>query len=156
MSKVKEIPFSLPVTGVIRIDGHSVKVIVSRTSTNVSLKLELEPAGHTGIEPGVSLFDVLLEAAREFVARKKYNRFTGPQLYQIAQEKYPGLNKRSFMTRLTAATPNHPSYRHHISHRDYFSRIAPGMFTLENRYLPKKAPQEAFLSDIESSRDDDK
>jgi hypothetical protein len=149
--KMREIPFSLPVSGVIKLDGNSVTVIVNRSSTNVLL--EIGSSERMVFEPGISMFDVLLESALEFLRRKKYNRFSGPQLYEIAREKYPSLNKRSFMARLTAATPDHPSYRHHLSRRDFFSRIAPGIYTLENKYLPKnKIPHDANSSDAEFLR----
>jgi hypothetical protein len=100
-------------------------------------------------EPGTTMFDILLESAREFLKRKTYNRFTGPALFAIAREKYPDLKRRSFMSRLTAATPNHPSYKHHLSHRDYFSRIGPGIYTLEGRYLPKKATSKVDIQNTE-------
>ena len=100
------------------------------------------------------MFDILLESALEFLRRGVYNRFTGQDLFTIAREKYPNLKKRSFMSRLTAATPNHPSYKYHLSKRDYFSRIAPGYYTLENKYQPKKVVKEADSGEIESSREE--
>lgn len=139
---MREIPFSVPVSGVIRIEGNAITIIVNRASTSVLLETGAESAGRIVFDPGTSMFDVLLESALVSLERRKYNRFSGPQLFEIAREKYPGLNKRSFMARLTASTPDHPSYRHHSSHRDYFSRIAPGIFSLENRYLPMKPLRE--------------
>ena len=149
---MKEIPFSIPVTGIIRINGNIITVIVNRAVTNVTLDPEAESPGRTVFEPGKSMFDIILASAQEFFRRKGYNRFTGLDLYAIARETYPGLNKRSFMSRITAATPNHPSYKHHLSHRDYFQKIATGIFTLEHRYLPKDAAEdEDDTSDTESS-----
>lgn len=147
---MKEIPFSLPVSGVIRIDGNTVTVIVNRAITNVTLEPITESPDRTTFEPGTNMFDIVLEAAEEFLRRKKYNRFTGLDLFAIARESYPGLNKRSFLSRVTAATPNHPSYKHHLSHRDYFSRIATGIFSLENQYLPEKTSPDIDLSDAKS------
>jgi hypothetical protein len=109
---------------------------------------------HTVFEPGVSMFDILLESAREYIRRKTYNRFTVSQLYEIAKERYPSLNKRSFTTRLTAATPNHPSFKYHVSHKDFFSRVAPGIYSLENPYLPEKLSSEVDSSDSESQREE--
>jgi len=149
---LKEIPFSIPVTGVIRINGNVITVIVNRAVTNVSLEAVTGSPERTVLEPGTSMFDIILASAQEFLKRRKYNRFTGIDLFSIARETYPGLNKRSFMSRITAATPNHPSYKHHLSHRDYFSRIATGIYTLEDEYLPKKeAADEVDTSDTESS-----
>ena len=153
---MKEVPFIIPVTGIIRIEGNAITVIVNRTSTNVSLETGTESPQRMVFEPGTTMFDILLEAAREYLRRKTYNRFTGPALFAIAREKYPDLKKRSFMSRLTAATPNHPSYKYHLSQRDYFSRIAPGIYTLENQYLPKKITPKVDSSNIESIRNDSK
>ena len=149
---MKEIPFSIPVTGIIRIKGNVITVIVNRAVTNVTLDPVEESPERTVFEPGKNMFDIVLESAQERLRRKEYNRFTGLDLYAIARETYPALNKRSFMSRLTAATPNHPSYKHHLSHRDYFQRIATGIYSLEYKYLPKKAPHETDSSNVESSR----
>jgi hypothetical protein len=145
---MQEIPFSIPVTGILRIDGSVISVIVNRTVTRVVLETGKEAPERTIFEQGTSMFDILLESAREYVTRKTYNRFTGPDLFAVAREKYPELKKRSFMTRLTSATPNHPSYKHHLSHRDYFSRIAPGIYTLEYKYIPKELPSQVDSIDI--------
>ena len=146
---MKEIPFSVPVSGVIKINGNIVTVIVNRAVTNVTLEAEAGSPERTVFEPGTNMFDILLASAQEFLRRRKYNRFTGLDLFAIARESYPGLNKRSFMSRVTAATPDHPSYKHHLSHRDYFSRIATGIYTLEKRYQPEDA-----LDDMQSVEDD--
>ena len=148
---MKEIPFSIPVTGIIRINGNVITVIVNRAVTNVTLDPEAESPGRTVFEPGKSMFDVILKAAQEFFKRTGYNRFTGLDLYAIARETYPGLNKRSFMSRMTAATPNHTSYKHHLSHRDYFQKIAPGIYSLEYQYQPKNtSPGEVSPLDTKS------
>jgi hypothetical protein len=151
---MKEIPFSIPVSGVIRIDNNVITVIINRAVTTVTLEAIAESPERTHFEPGKSMFDIVLASAQEFIRRKKYNRFTGLDLFAIARENYPGLNKRSFITRITASTPDHPSFKHHLAHRDYFSRIATGIFTLEHRYLPKQtADEDDEPSDNESSND---
>jgi len=153
---MKEVPFSVPVSGVIRMDGNTITIIVNRAATHVSMETGSESPGRMVFEPGTTMFDILLEAAREFLRRKTYNRFTGPALFDIAREQYPDLKKRSFMSRLTAATPNHSSHKYHLSQRDYFSRIAPGIYSLESQYLPKEALHRVEPSYVESSRNDGK
>ncbi len=148
---MKEIPFSIPVTGIIRINGNVITIIVNRAVTNVTLDSESESQERTVFEPGTTMFDIVLESAQEFFRRTGYNRFTGLDLYTIARETYPGLNKRSFMSRITASTPNHSSYKHHLSHRDYFQKIATGIYSLEYQYQPKNtSPGEVNLSETES------
>jgi hypothetical protein len=148
---LKEIPFSIPVTGIIRINGNVITIIVNRAVTNVTLDSESESQERTVFEPGTTMFDIILESAQEFFRRTGYNRFTGIELFSIARETYPGLNKRSFMSRITASTPNHSSYKHHLSHRDYFKKIATGIYSLEYQYQPKNtSPGEVSLLDTES------
>jgi hypothetical protein len=67
---MREIAFSVPVSGVIRLDGNSITVIVNRASTNVLMEEGTGSREHTVFEPGVSMFDILLESAREFIRRK--------------------------------------------------------------------------------------
>ncbi len=148
---MKEIPFSIPVNGIIRINGNVITVIVNRAVTNVTLDPVEESPQRTVFESGTNMFEIILKCAQEFFRRTGYNRFTGIDLFSIARETYPGLNKRSFMSRITAATPNHPSYKHHLSHRDYFSKIATGIYSLEYQYQQKNAsPGEVDLLDTES------
>ncbi len=149
---MREIPFSI--SGSIRIDisTNSIIITVNRTSTVVQMDSPIESAPRLVLEQGTSTFDIILESARELLRRGNGNRFRAGDLYAIAKEKYPGLKKRSFTTRITAATPNHSSYKHHLSHRDYFSRIAPGIYTLEDRYA-KKVPAEESVVELNPSID---
>ena len=132
---MREVPFSIPVSGVVRIDGDSVTIIVNRAETNVSLWPEAGPSKRISLEHGITMYDVILEAAREVMRRKGFNRFSAPELYHEALEKYPELKRGSFMSRVIASTPDHPSYKHYASNRDFFSRISLGLYRLNDRYL---------------------
>lgn len=131
---MKEIPFSIPVSGVVRINGESVTIVVNKAETIISLSPESAHGKHLSLEPGRTMYDVILETAREVVRRKEFNRFSAPELYYEALEKYPGLKRGSFMSRVIACTPNHSSYKHYTSKRDYFSHIGPGFFKLNEQY----------------------
>ena len=135
---MKEIPFSIPVSGVVRIDEDQATIIVNRAETTVSLWPERAPGKRALLELGKTMYDVILETAREVVQRKGFNRFSAPELYYEALEKYPGLKRSSFMSRVIACTPNHRSYKHYTSKRDYFSRIGPGLFELNDQYKADK------------------
>jgi hypothetical protein len=139
---LKELPFSIPVSGVIRLDGDSIVIIVHRTETNISLEGEAERGKRIWVEAGKTMYDVILEAAREVIRRKGFNRFSAPELYSVALEKYPDLNRASFVSRVIACTPDHPSYKHHKSRRDYFSHIGTGLYWLNERYTAEKTPEE--------------
>ncbi len=138
---VKEIPFSIPVSGVVRIDEDSVVIIVNKTETNISLSPVPLSGKRLFQEQGKTMFDVVLEAAREVVRKKGANRFSPPELYEEALKSYPDLRKNSFMSRVIACAPNHNSYKHHASRRDYLSYLASGVYTLNDKY---KVRQDLF------------
>ena len=132
---MREVPFSIPVAGVIRIDGNEVTITVNRADTIVSLGPEVRLGVRISLEPGKTMFDIILDTAQEIVKRKGFNRFAPPELYSVALEKYPELKRNSFMSRIIACTPNHSSYKHYKSSRDYFSYIGPGLYKLNDRYI---------------------
>jgi len=131
---MKEVPFSVPVSGVVRINGDSITIIVNKAETNISLAPETQKGKHISLGPGQTLYDVILEVAREVVRKKGFNRFSAPELYHEALDKYPELKRNSFITRVIACTPNHSSYKHYISKRDYLSYIGPGLYKLNDEY----------------------
>ncbi len=131
---MRELPFSIPISGVIRLDVDSSTIIVNRAETNISLETGAVPGKRISLGDGKTMYDVILEAAREVISRKGFNRFSAAELYAVAREKYPSLNRGSFMSRVIACTPDHPSYKHHKSRRDYFSHIGPGLYWLNEQY----------------------
>ena len=135
---MREVPFTVPVSGVVKINGDEVTIIVNKAETTVSLGPEVRLGRRLSLEPGKTMFDIILEAAHEAIRRKGFNRFSTAELYHAAVEKYPGLKRGSFWSRVIACTPNHPSYRHHTSRRDYFSRIGAGLYELNDRYRVDK------------------
>jgi len=134
---MKEVAFSIPVTGVVRIDGDTVTIIVNKAETDISLT-PIPPKGkHISLEPGMTIYDVILKTAIEVIRKKHNNRFSAPELYREALEKYPQLKRNSFTTRVIACTPNHPSYKHYGSSRDYLSKIGVGQYALNEKYRPQ-------------------
>jgi len=131
---MREVPFSIPVSGVVRIDGDQATIIVNRAETIISLWPEKVSGKRALLEAGKTMYDVILETAQELVLNKGFNRFSAPELYYEALGKYPGLKRGSFMSRVIACTPNHSSYKHYTSKRDYFSHIGPGLFNLNDQY----------------------
>jgi len=138
---MREVPFSIPVSGVIRIDGDEVTITVNRADTTVFLGPEVRLGGRISLESGKTMFDIILETAQEIVKRKEVNRFTASEVYHEALEKYPELKRGSFMSRIIACTPSHSSYKHYTSNRDYFSYIGPGLYELNERYKAEEAPK---------------
>jgi hypothetical protein len=141
-----EIPFSIPVTGVIRLDGDRVIITVNRAETSVDVPFPAMSSQFSILEPGQSMDSVILDAAREYVKHSQNNRFNGPELFEVALEHNPRLNKRSFLSRVIAVTPNHPSYHHFASGKDYFEKIGKGQYRLSSRYLPDPNAQGLFAN----------
>lgn len=137
---MREVLFSIPVSGTIRLDGNSVTIVVNRAETSVWLWPEAERVKPITFGPGKTMYDVILEAAREVVRRKGLNRFSAPELYHEARDKYPALKRNSFTSRVISSTPDHPSYKHYASRRDYFSHIGPGLYKLNDSYRLAETP----------------
>ncbi|GAI44467.1 unnamed protein product [marine sediment metagenome] len=101
------------------------------------------------------MFDLVLEAARGVVRRKGANRFSPPELYEEALKSYPDLKKNSFMARVIACTPNHNSYKHHASKRDYLSYLGPGVYSLNDQYKEKQpSPNEIVVKNIINTKEE--
>jgi hypothetical protein len=141
---MKEVLFALPLSGTVSINGDQVVIVINRAETNVSFS-EITFRKRLGLELGKTTYDVILEAAREVVRRKEFNRFSAPELYQVALEKYPQLKRNSFVSRVISCTPNHASFKHYSSTRDYFSHIGKGMYWLNEQYMPDKTSDEDML-----------
>ncbi|MCJ7769335.1 MAG: hypothetical protein MUO92_02520 [Dehalococcoidales bacterium] len=62
-----EIPFSIPVTGVIRLEGDRVIITVNRTETAVNVPFPAMSRRFTKLESGQSMDSVILDAARTYV-----------------------------------------------------------------------------------------
>ncbi len=152
---MKEVPFSIPVSGVVRIDEDSVIIIVNKTETNISLSPFPLSGKRLFEEQGKTMFDVVLEAAREVVRKKGANRFSPPELYREALLKYPQLRRNSFMARVIACAPNHNSYKHHVSKRDYLSYLGPGVYTLNDQYTDRQpSPYKIVVKNIINTKEE--
>ncbi len=121
------------IDGAFRIEENTLTLKVG--DYTLSLKIEgPQPKliGRLQMEPGQTLFDVVLEAAAAFVRENGENEFTAADLYHIAQEKHPDLEikRNSWNSHIMSSTRNHPSYRHYTSHRDYFRYLSRGKYAL--------------------------
>ena len=124
---------------VIHIEGNTLSLKVG--DYVLSLKIEGpegRPSGRLRLEAGRTLFDLVLDAARTFVSSRE-NEFTAAALYHIAKERYPDLDIRrnSWNSHVMSSSPNHPSYRHYTSHRDYFRYLGHGRYSLNPGLLPE-------------------
>ena len=134
---MQEIPFSIPVSGVVRIDEGSVTITINRAETAVSFEPVPAKKDRISLEKGKTLFDIVLEAARTFVRSTEENRFSAAQLYAVALEKYPTLKRNSWGSHVIACAGNHTSQKFYGSKRDYFRYLGDGTYRLKDEYLVK-------------------
>ena len=134
---MQEIPFAIPLTGMVRMDGGEITIVVNRTETSLSFVIGAARR-HTALEGGLTLNDIVLEAAREIVSEKGFNRFHAAEIFHKALEKHPGIKRNSLMSRIVACTPDHPSNKHFASRRDFFKYGGSGLFLLNEQYMPDR------------------
>lgn len=127
------------VSGIFRIEGNALTLRVGDYSLTLKIEgPERKPTGRLQLEPGQTLFDLVLDAARRFVKDTGENEFTAAALYHLAKEEHPELDIRrsSWNSHVMSSAPNHPSYRHYTSHRRYFRYLGRGKYSLEPNQLP--------------------
>ena len=131
---MQNISFSIPISGVINFDGESVTLTINRTETTIHIEPETPKGKHILLEPGKSLYDVVLETARQVVKDEfEENQFTAAQLYHTALARYPNLNlkRNSWNSHVIGSAPNHPSYHHFSSSHRYFRYLGEGKYSLD-------------------------
>ena len=130
---MRDVVFSIPVTGTLHIEGDTLRISVSETTITMKLEPDEEAPRKLMLEAGRTLFDVVLDAARSFVQETGTNEFTGAELYHIALGKYPELNlkRNSWGAHVISCAPNHPSYHHSTSRRKYFRYLGNGRYSLD-------------------------
>ena len=133
---MQEIAFSIPVSGVIRIDENSITITVNKAETSITFQPQGVKEGRISLPKGMTLFDVMLDAARRFVKSSGRNEFRAGDLYREALARYPGLRRNTWTAHAVASAPNHPSQKHHGSKRDFLRYKGEGKYTLRPEYLP--------------------
>ena len=86
---------------------------------------------------GQTLYDLVLEAAREFVKEiGEDQEFGAADLYHIAENLHPELELRrnSWSAHVVASAPEHPSSKHHLSKHDYLRYHGRGKYTLKPQW----------------------
>ena len=137
---MQEIPFSIPVSGVVHIDEGSITITINRAETTVSFEPPKKQE-RISLEKGRTLFDIVLETAQELFRTTNKNRFSAAQLYGIALKRYPTLKRNSWGSHVIASAANHPSQKYYGSRRDYFRYLGDGTYRLKQTYLDKSEHQ---------------
>ena len=129
---------SIPLNQVFRLEGNSLTLRIGEYL--LSLKIEGPEAKEVGrlqLEKGQTMFDLVLEAARTFVKDYGESEFRAADLYHIAREKHPELDIRrnSWNSHVMSSAPDHLSYRHYTSHRNYFRYHGKGKYSLDPKFI---------------------
>ena len=129
---MSEIAFSIPVTGTIRIQGDSLAVKINESAITMKLNMADEIRGKLKLERGKTLFDIVLDIAKSWVAESGTSQFTAAQLYHMALDRYPSLNlkRNSWGAHVISCAPDHPSYGNYTSKRNYFTYMGKGLYRL--------------------------
>ncbi len=129
---MRDISFSIPVSGVINFDGESITLTIDKTETTIHIEPESQKGKHILLEPGKTMYDLVLETAREVVKDEfEENWFTAAQLYHAALRKNPELKRNSWNSHVIGSAPNHPSYHHFASRHRYFRYLGEGKYSLD-------------------------
>lgn len=118
---------------IIRIEGNSLTLRVGEYMLTLKIEgPEAKPSGRLQLREGQTLFDLVLDAAMAFVKETGERQFGAVDLYHMAKIRNPELNikRNSFSSHVMSSTPDHPSYRHYTSHRDYFRYHGRGRYSL--------------------------
>ena len=134
---MKEVSFSIPVSGVIRIGEGSVTVTVNRAETAISFEPVKRKDERISLEKGRTMFDIVLDVARQVAKRSDTGQFSAAELYHEALRQYPYLKRNSWTSHVIASAPNHTSHKHYGARRDYFRYLGDGTYSLDVRYLDK-------------------
>ncbi len=129
-----EVAFSIPVTGTIQIQGNSLVIKVNESTITMKIDMADEVGGKLKLERGKTLFDILLEIAKSWVATSGTSQFTAAQLYHEALDRYPELNlkRNSWGAHVISSAPDHPSYGNYTSKRNYFTYMGKGLYRLNS------------------------
>ena len=132
---MQEIPFSIPVSGIIRRDDHVITITVNRAETSITFEPAPQKKERIVLAKGQTIFDILLQTALKFTESNRDERFSAADLYRQAIIRYPSLKRNTWTAHMIASAPNHPSQKHYMSKRNYFNYIGDGIYKLNPDFI---------------------
>ena len=129
---MQEIPFSIPLAGVIRIEDNKITISLNRAETTLATPKSQK---RISLEKGQTVFDIVLQTAQHLVESSQRNRFTAAELYHEALKDHPDLKRNSWVAHVIASAPNHSSYNHFGTKKAYFKYLEEGSYKLNDEYL---------------------
>jgi hypothetical protein len=133
-----EIAFAIPVSGIIEIENNFLTIRISESTITLKLQPEEKIQTKFTLERGKTLFDIVLESARNYIEETGNNEFTAADIFHQAQGKYPELNLRrnSWGAHVISSAPAHPSHHHYTARRSFFRYLGKGRYSLEPSLIP--------------------
>jgi hypothetical protein len=129
-----EATLSIPITVTVGILDNYLTVKVQESTLTVKIEgRETQDHGRLKLEPGKTLFDIVLDSAKILVTEFRASEFSAAELYHVAVDRYPELNLRrnSWSSHVVSSAPNHPSYDHYTARRRYFRYLGRGRYSLD-------------------------
>ncbi len=133
---MQEIPFTIPLSGIVRINNGEITISVNRMETTLNFIVEPTNAKRILLDEGETLNDLALMVAKEIYSETGLNRFHPAELFHRAVRKHAGIKRNSFVSRIVACTPDHPSNKYFGSRKDYFRYGGKGILMLNEQYMP--------------------
>jgi hypothetical protein len=131
---MQELPFNISLTGTIRIEDTTLTITINRSETTMDLEAIPKKQRRIFLKKGETVFDIVLQAAQKVVEMSHKNRFSAAELYHEAIKEHPDLKRNSWSAHVIASAPNHSSYHHFATRKDYFRYLDNGIYKLESRY----------------------
>ena len=131
---MNELSFNIPLSGTISVENNKLTITINQSETTLDLTA-LTKKRRISLNKGQTVFDIVLQAAQRVVEANKRNRFSAAELYHEALKEYPDLKRNSWSGHIIASAPNHPSYDHFATKKDYFKYLGNGIYKIDNRYL---------------------
>ena len=133
--------FRIPIRLTASIAGGYLTLQVHESVLTVSVVDIASAEQRLRLEPGKTLFDLVLDTAKTIVQGDATREFTAGELYDEVSHRHPELRLRrnTWGAHIIACAPSHSSYRHHTARRDYFEYLGNGRYRLNSRYIAQQS-----------------
>jgi hypothetical protein len=136
---MNEIPFTISLRGLVKIDIGKITISLDSSRTTINLEPSARTDARSFLAKGQNLFDIILKTAQDFVASQgEDTRFSAADLYHLALDRYPYLKRNSWTSHVIASAPDHLSYRNYGVRKDFFLYEGNGTYRLKPEYIPDK------------------
>ena len=119
---------------ILNVDGNTLTITLGDYVLSLKIQSRQEvSAKRLKLPQGKTLYDLVLEAAREFTKDIGEQDFGAADLYHVARRLHPEIDLRqnSWSAHVVASAPEHPSSKYHLSKRNYLRYHGRGRYSLK-------------------------